>query len=1533
MATLTGSPVIASGLLGSDTATLSGSALAGTFASANAASGIVVTADISALQISNTNYYVAGIASPVTADITGKPVTIIASNQTGTYGTAIASLGSTAFSSGGFFGNDGVNSVALMYLGSNSVAGSVNAGSYSGGLVASNAVAKGGTILSNYSITYVAGNLVINAAPITVTADNQTMAYGSSSLPNLTYATTGLKNGDSPFTGGLATSATVFNGTPGTASNVGTYTINQGTLNAGSNYILNFVPAALTVNPAALVISANAQASIYGSAFNLGTSSFSSSGLVNGDSVSSVTLTVTSNSIVPGTSNVGAYTIVSNTALGSRINNYNITYQTGVLTINPKPINVVANDATMVYADPSLPALTYLTVSGLVNGDMITGALATSARAYSGSAGSASNVGIYAVNQGSLTAGNNYVITYTPANLTVNAANLIVTADSQTSTYGSLSIIAQTALASTGLRNGDYVNSANILYNGNQVIPGAINAGTYSSVIDISNAAGVGMTNYNITYAKASLVVNKAALLVTAVGDGKFVSQTDAAGSATNCNGSTCAGGYAGAMYSGLVNGDVVTGANTIPGLSALSITRSNVSTNAAGLYIGVLVPSGLNLQNYTAQYAAGDYVIAPAEQLLVKMGNNTSAYSAAPNYSSVTAAYLKADGNIISSIPASVSGNTVSLNDGLNSSAQFTVTVVNPANSSSGNLSVGNYALAASAPSIAGSNFNSMAVVGSLNVTPKQLAYADLGIAGVTKVYDGSVYMNNLAITTPSGFVASDVISATAVGSFANKNVGSAIAYNLGVILNGADKANYQIAVDPLVNSGLYAGNNGVITQLNSVTYTGPNSGGNWSNPANWTTTGTAAVGAIPDLSNVANVIIPVGTSVVYDNAVAGPVTSAVLNNGNVNFNLSSASNIAMPISGTGNVTISNSGAITLSGINPYTGGTILNAGSSLIVGNSSAIGAPNITSIGTSINPASLSALSAVTLPYLNIIGGTTQLLSNITTTGAQTYSDLILGSTLSGITTLRTSNANMNFMGKIDGATAKSQSLVANAGTGVITIGDSVGSIARLNSITMTGSSINILADIITAFGQTYNGNTFIGDASYIGRTATVGFLFDGYNSYFQYSTPAITSSIKYLNMNPVNVRTLISEDPNVTFTGTVNDLVTNTHTLLVAAIAPDASAGSSAAASVNFGASVGDVSPLYSLNAQVVVNQSQANSVSNYVGTVSLVGNVATYSDQTYRASVMTAQAATQPGTVTFSVYDPGSSVTYLLPLLTSGAGAGQMNLQNPNSLDALSINGTNNYSAVQNRAGTNNWGAPATIANALGYVAPAYVPPAFVAPVVPTPIDPVAIYVPPVIPQVIAAAPIKVEIPAASNVTPSNAASVVATIQNSGSYAIYAQVQNSSKVSVVMAPEINVATGLNVIAGMQVMNRDAAIPKAEPGMVNILVKVVIDGVPSTLVSSSPIKGFKFIVPDALLPESIVAISPGTKTANPALVGVVERAVQSDGSPLPNWLKYDAETNTFSANEVPSGAKPIEIKIQSIRDGKILEESPPIVIDAK
>ena len=115
------------------------------------------------------------------------------------------------------------------------------------------------------------------------------------------------------------------------------------------------------------------------------------------------------------------------------------------------------------------------------------------------------------------------------------------------------------------------------------------------------------------------------------------------------------------------------------------------------------------------------------------------------------------------------------------------------------------------------------------------------------------------------------------------------------------------------------------------------------------------------------------------------------------------------------------------------------------------------------------------------------------------------------------------------------------------------------------------------------------------------------------------------------------------------------------------------------------------------------------------------------------------------------------------------------------------------------------------------------------------------------------------------------------------------------------------------------------------MVNVLMKVMINGESTTLAASSPIQGFKFTVPAALLPESIA--NTRSDTPQDSRQGVVERAMQSDGSPLPSWLSYDAETNSFSAKEIPAGAKAIEIKIQTVKDGKVLEESPPIVIDTK
>jgi hypothetical protein len=183
-----------------------------------------------------------------------------------------------------------------------------------------------------------------------------------------------------------------------------------------------------------------------------------------------------------------------------------------------------------------------------------------------------------------------------------------------------------------------------------------------------------------------------------------------------------------------------------------------------------------------------------------------------------------------------------------------------------------------------------------------------------------------------------------------------------------------------------------------------------------------------------------------------------------------------------------------------------------------------------------------------------------------------------------------------------------------------------------------------------------------------------------------------------------------------------------------------------------------------------------------------------------------------------------------------------------------------------------------------------------------------------------------------DVTPGSTAFIAATIQNSTNFVFFAPAQSTASVNVVMAPDANALAGSRTIAGMQAFNRDALIPKPESGMVNILVRVLINGEPTTLASSAPVQGFKFTVPEALLPTSIVS-NTATLTASPTTGSVIERAVQSDGSQLPTWLKYDPETNTFSAAQIPAGAKPVEVKIQSIRNGQVMEESPPILIDTQ
>ncbi len=140
------------------------------------------------------------------------------------------------------------------------------------------------------------------------------------------------------------------------------------------------------------------------------------SGSVDGDDV---TLNTDNISAVFEDANAGVDKNVSISGYvlsGSDKNNYSFDFGTYTATINQVEITVAAIDLSKVYGEDD-PELTYSVTGTLVNGDVISGMLVRE---------EGEDVGIYAINQGSLSLSTNYSLKYTVAEFTITqAANVI----------------------------------------------------------------------------------------------------------------------------------------------------------------------------------------------------------------------------------------------------------------------------------------------------------------------------------------------------------------------------------------------------------------------------------------------------------------------------------------------------------------------------------------------------------------------------------------------------------------------------------------------------------------------------------------------------------------------------------------------------------------------------------------------------------------------------------------------------------------------------------------------------------------------------------------------------------------------------------------------------------------------------------------------------------------------------------------------------------------------------------------------------
>jgi hypothetical protein len=381
-----------------------------------------------------------------------------------------------------------------------------------------------GTGLGNYLISYTPGTLTINRAPLTVAASNASKTYGDTytfdtTTPSGDFSVSGtLYNGDTvdsvtlSSTGAAATATFVAPGP--------TYAITvSSALGTGlGNYMISYTPGTLTISQAALTVAANNVSKTYGDTYTFDTTTpsmdFSVTGLKNSDAVASVTLgsagtAAAATFVAPGPT----YSITISNAVGTGLGNYIVSYTPATLTISQAPLTVAANNVSKVYGvlytfDTTSPSMDF-SVTGLKNSDAVasvtlssTGAAAAATfvapgPTYTITVGSASGTGL-----------GNYIISYTPATLTITQASLTISAKNRSKVFGATYTPDTNPLSVdldiVGLVNSDSVTNVSL------ACPGYAAAALPQPTpytITPSNATGTGLGNYTIGYVNGQFTI------------------------------------------------------------------------------------------------------------------------------------------------------------------------------------------------------------------------------------------------------------------------------------------------------------------------------------------------------------------------------------------------------------------------------------------------------------------------------------------------------------------------------------------------------------------------------------------------------------------------------------------------------------------------------------------------------------------------------------------------------------------------------------------------------------------------------------------------------------------------------------------------------------------------------------------------------------------------------------------------------------------------------------------------------------------
>ncbi len=355
----------------------------------------------------------------------------------------------------------------------------------------------------------------------------------------------------------------------------------------------------LAISQKALILTASSRSKTYGQTVAFAGTEFTTSGLINGDTVTSVTLT--SSGAAPTATVAGSpYAIVPSAAAGTGLANYTITYVNGSLAVNPLAVILTGS---RTYDGTATASASILALANRVGTDNVTVA------SGSGTLASA-NVGSQTLSSsGTLALGGSAAANYTLAgatgSVTISPATLTVSADNKSKVYGAADPLLTASYSGFVNGEGQGVLSGSPALSTTATVSSAVDGNPYP----ITVAAGtLSAANYTFRFVDGTLTVIKAPLTVAA----------DAASRAYGATNPVFT-----VSYSGFVNGE---GTNVLSGAPELS-TVADTNSPVGGSPYSITVTNGtLSATNYAFEFVAGQLTITQAV-LTVKADDQTKEY------------------------------------------------------------------------------------------------------------------------------------------------------------------------------------------------------------------------------------------------------------------------------------------------------------------------------------------------------------------------------------------------------------------------------------------------------------------------------------------------------------------------------------------------------------------------------------------------------------------------------------------------------------------------------------------------------------------------------------------------------------------------------------------------------------------------------------------------------------------------------------------------------------------------------------------